>query len=354
MNPSERLLRLLADRFPASEIPALTAQYHAWRDTRPLAGLRVLDATPLFFNTCVKHAVLLAAGAELTAAYSDKIPYDRAAVELLRTCGVPDCFNAFNTKEKYDIILDCGGLHAGMETMYGAAELTRSGVYRYEHSGRNVFLTDSGRVKAIETCLGTGESCLRALKQFGYDDCKGKNVLIFGYGKVGRGLVMYFQDAGARVSAVDDPAVVPAILPDGLALIDRNDADAVRKAVTGAWCVVTATGRANALSPFADALAASHALLVNMGVEDEFGPPVPASRVLNGKAPLNFILEEPTRTRFIDPTMALDNAGALVLLHAEPDAGILLPDAALEREILRPVLAAGVISKAVERIGILS
>lgn len=56
------------------------------------------------------------------------------------------------------------------------------------------------------------------------------------------------------------------------------------------------------------------ALIANMGVEDEFGPEVPAERVLNAKSPLNFVLEEPTHLKYIDPTMALDNYGALEVL----------------------------------------
>ena len=45
-----------------------------------------------------------------------------------------------------------------------------------------------------------------------------------------------------------------------------------------------------------------------MGVEDEYGETFPADRVLNGKRPLNFLLEEPTQLRYIDATFALHRA----------------------------------------------
>ena len=55
----------LARDYPPSDCPALSAQHDAWAQTRPLAGLTVLDATPLFRNTRVKHLALQAAGAEV-------------------------------------------------------------------------------------------------------------------------------------------------------------------------------------------------------------------------------------------------------------------------------------------------
>ena len=54
-----------------------------------------------------------------------------------------------------------------------------------------------------------------------------------------------------------------------------------------------------------------------MGVEDEYGPNVPASRVLAEKKPLNFILEEPTHLKYIDASLALHAAlGELLVREA--------------------------------------
>ena len=110
--------------------------------------------------------------------------------------------------------------------------------------------------------------------------------------------------------------------------------------------MVTATGIRHALAGKFDAakLAASETILANMGVEDEFGPEIPEERVLNRKQPLNFVLEEPTLLKYIDPTMALDNFGALQLLTCDLPAGLNLPTPEQEEEILRTVREAGEIT----------
>ena len=86
--------------------------------------------------------------------------------------------------------------------------------------------------------------------------------------------------------------------------------------------MVTATGIRDALAPFAPLLLDSDAMLVNMGADDEFGPDVPPDRAVNEKRPVNFLLREPTSTRYIDPTLALHSAGILELMRASAASGI--------------------------------
>ena len=82
---------------------------------------------------------------------------------------------------------------------------------------------------------------------------------------------------------------------------------------------------------------ASGALLMNIGVEDEYGKGIPDERVLNRKMPLNFILEEPTLLCYIDPTMALSNYGTIELLNKRCSNGINLPPEELENRLLDAV-----------------
>lgn len=340
VRPEDRLLSALSGLFSCQSIPVLTDQITRWRESRPLAGVRILDATPLFFNTCVKHAALLAAGADLTVAYTDQLPFSTDALTLLKECGVPTLFNAFQAEnETFDVLLDCGAIHKDLNTKYGAAELTRSGVDPYKTSGRNVFLTDSGKVKMIETCLGTGESCLRALRSCGYHTFEKKHVLLFGGGKVGRGIRMYFLRAGAKVDLVDGN--VPGA-------IDHRDTATIAALAEEADFIVSATGIKHAHHVYAPELARSSAVIANMGVEDEFGPAMPENRVLNRKKTLNFLLDEPTKTCYIDPTMALHNEAVRILLEAPAGTGVILPDAALEEKILDLVRGAGVIGDEVD------
>ncbi|MBP5531380.1 MAG: hypothetical protein J6Y54_05065, partial [Lentisphaeria bacterium] len=83
----------------------------------------------------------------------------------------------------------------------------------------------------------------------------------------------------------------------------------------------------------------------------EFGADLPAERVLNAKRPLNFILDEPTRLKYIDPTMALDNAGALEVLTGRVERGVADPPAELEKEILDTVRRSRAIGEELNWIG---
>ncbi len=49
----------------------------AWRQSRPLAGKSVLDATPVFRNTLCKYLALLAGGAQLSVYAHPDIPCDQ-------------------------------------------------------------------------------------------------------------------------------------------------------------------------------------------------------------------------------------------------------------------------------------
>lgn len=324
-----------------NEYPALAAQFDLWSRTRPLAGIRVLDATPVFRNTLAKHRALLAAGAELTVGVTRGIMCDREIVEILRANGVKVAENLKNGE--FDLVLDCAGLHAGNRAKYGYVELTRSGLHRYSRCPSPVLSADSGKIKLLETCLGTGDGFIRAMRQLGHADFTGRKLVVFGCGKVGRGVAMYSAKAGAAVTVVDDTAKVSP--PEGCAIVDMHDAVAIEHALENAWCAVSATGVKNAWSGRFDLskLLSSGALIVNMGVEDEFGPAVPAARVLNRKKPLNFILSEPTRLKYLESTMALVNALALALLGGDFPPGVNQPPENLEREILDVTFSEGVI-----------
>ncbi len=331
-----------------AEFPALDAQIAEWKRSRPLAGKKILDATPVFRNTMMKHVALIEAGAELVVGFGNGIPYDPAVVELLEKYKVPLAGNAANDRE-YDVVLDCAGANSQVRSRAGYVELTRSGMYQYRDCLQPVFLADEGRIKEIETALGTGDGFRRGMARFGHGDFTGKKIVVFGCGKVGSGVVMYAVLEGAEVTVVDDAEKVKA--PFQVPVIDLGDASAIEKAVSEAWCVVCATGIRHALCGRFDLgkLLDSSAHIVNMGVEDEFGPEIPACRVLNDKAPLNFILEEPTHLKYIDPTMALHNYGALEVLSGKLGPGLNFPSKELEETILGFVRSNGAVAPELEK-----
>jgi adenosylhomocysteinase len=325
---------------PARDYPALAAQAERWSRTRPLEGHRILCGTPLFLNTLAQFAALLAGGADLAAVYSDELGYDPAIPGFLAGIGLPAYHGADEAAaapEPFDAILDCSALNRGIPVRSGYCELTRSGVLLYESEppDKPVFAADSGHIKSIETVLGTGDGCLRGLRHIGFDPA-GKNVLLFGHGRVGRGIEYALARAGAAIRIVD-PAQGKVFTPAVL---------------EGVELVVSATGVLHALAPYAQILLGCGALLVNMGADDEFGPDIPPERAVNWKRPINFMLPEPTSTRYIDPTLALHNAGILELMHAPGESGILTPSAPLENSILADVRAAGIINDEIDALGL--
>ena len=341
---SDKLFQYLTQYYHIEEFPALAAQAEKWKISRPLANKVIYDATPVFRNTMVKYYALQCAGAQVIAAADDNIPCDENICKILPEFGI----KVAGTAEKcltYDAVADCAGVSRKVKSRNGYVELTRSGLEYYADFPRPVFSADSGVLKKLETILGTGDGFLRAMTQLGYDDFKNKKVLVFGGGKVGRGVAHYAGCAGAEVSVADLKKVE---LPGNIAYIDGNDEVSVRRAISESWCIVSVTGVAGALKHWTDDLVKSSAVIANMGVEDEFGKDVPSSRVLNEKRPLNFILDEPTHLKYIDATMALNNYGIEKLLFESLPDGINFPPRELEKSIVADIKKGGIIAAEME------
>lgn len=332
--------------YDKSEYPAMARDMALWSEDRPLAGIRILDATPVYRNTLIKYGALTAAGAELTVGISDVMPHDPAVVELLRNDGI-QVVKASEQPIEQDVILDCAGAFAAWPARAGVSELTRSGAYIYADAKIPVFLADGGRIKRIETCLGTGDGFIRAMAQEGYAAWNDRRIVVFGSGKVGTGIIYRAAKSGAVVDVVTDPATVyPFIKGMVRRCADFRNRAEVERLIEGAYAVVTATGVKGAVEQSCDTskLLAGGALLANMGVEDEFGESVPPSAALNGKRTLNFILEEPTQMRYIDATLSLHNHGALHLLRGIRAGGIIAPPAEIENAILETTRRDGLIA----------
>ena len=350
MKQIQLIEKFLNSRYAVYEYPALAYQFELWSKTSPLAGIKVLDGTPVFGNTLLKYMNLLAAGADLTVGYCDSIPYDPKIIDFLQSIGVECVYNC-DIPGKFDLILDCNAVYRDLQPRYGFVELTRSGAYHFAGSVLPVINVDDSRIKAIETCLGTGESFLRAMEFLGHK-VAGKNIVVMGCGKVGRGVVFYAGRAGAKVVAVDDPAVVEKCVNG--TLVSRFDRKLVMEHLRQAWCVVSSTGKADALADndYIKILLEGKQIMVNMGVEDEWGKGIPLERMLNDKQPLNFILAEPTLLRYIDPTMALHNQAAAELLKKTYSGGLNKIDRTVHDGYWKIVESKGIIAEELAAAGL--
>ena len=343
MDPTAALvLKHLKGIYSPVEFPCLHQQIEEWSETKPLNGLRILDASPIFKNSLIKFAALHAAGAELSLAVPSTMPCDPEAVQMAQDYGWK-LVEPENQGCVYDILLDCAGSLSALPARIGYVELTKSGEQHYGKHDLPVFLVDSGRIKEIETCLGTGESFFRAMAQIGHPLTGSDSLLVIGYGKVGKGIVWHALKTGVDVVIVD---MEPKELPPGCELILGHQKEKLAQALSDATVCVTATGAKHAVShllPLEDILA-SPARFTNMGVEDEWGPEIPAVRVLNNKEPLNFLLKDPTLMKFIDPPLALHNYGAIALAERnELSPGINIPAAEVEEAFLQLIRERGMI-----------
>ena len=304
--------------YQKNEYPALSSFMAEWMCTRPFEGLRILVATPIFRNTLLEYKALLVGGANLAVGCADGgMPCDEGICEILQKKGIPvlqpqDVLNDEADGDFFDLILDCAGQFACCHPRYGFVELTKSGVQFYENTEAPVYVADSGIVKRIETSLGTGDGYIRALAHLGYDCLDGKNFVVFGSGKVGVGIVLQLLRCGALVNVVTDMSsgVNGFLIANSVPVVDCKNFEEVAQVIQNADFVVTATGKKNALAvpKITSSLLECKAVLANMGVEDEYGIGVPEDRVLAKKAPLNFILEEPTHLKYIDASLALHAA----------------------------------------------
>lgn len=346
------LRNLITTSYQPCEYPALGYQTECWSVSQPLKGVTILDATPVYRNTVAKYIALLAAGAELTIGISDIMSRDERIVEFLRQTGL-SIVQAEKDTGGFDIILDCAASFSAWTARKGYVELTRSGVDTYARCEKPVYVADSGTIKKIETSLGTGEGYFRAMHQLGYSDWKGRLLVVFGSGKVGTGIITYAHQAGAKITVITDPATAGELVRRcAEQIIDYRDTPGIISAVSQAYAVVTATGVAHAVEQCCppDILVKSTALLANMGVEDEYGPNIPDSRVLRDKNALNFILDEPTHLKYIDATMALHNAGAVYLASGNPARGLITPPKETEVELLSATRRSGCITQELELI----
>lgn len=321
------------DAYEPREYPALAYLADYWVERRPFAGLKVLAATPIFRNTLVQYRTLIAGGAELYVGRSlghdgATMPCDAGIVKFIENDGIPvvtdEDVRQGRVADDFDLILDCAGQFSFCHPRKGFVELTRSGVQFFENSKFPVYVADSGIVKRIETILGTGDGYFRGLEHLGYSNFEGKNLVVFGSGKVGCGIALQAVRRGMNVCVItetnnlDSSKNFTGVLANNDVRIEDYLDDKIVSEVIGAGdFLVTATGVKNALSwPAVSALISnSRIVAANMGVEDEFGEFVPKQRVLNQKAPLNFLLKEPTHLKYIDASLALHAALAAKLVE---------------------------------------
>lgn len=297
--------------------PFMHQMFADYQASQPYKGFTIVHNVPLTQTTLMKIACLKAAGADLVVTNPSFMNEDMDAIQVLANEQVPYVPLEL-VKGEFDFLLDCGAeLVDSCHANKGIVELTRTGAMRYQqHKEFHVPIVsvDDTRLKCLETCLGTGEGVYRAITQVADVDLTNKNVLIFGFGKVGIGIAYYFSKITPNIIVVEaDSGRLKLIEQRGYQSVDAKQAQLVERAADKSDLIVTATGLKDIISNNYHPLAFKGKLLANAGAEDEFGFAFEAKDVLADKKPVNFILKEPTLMEFLDPifyahNIAIDDA----------------------------------------------
>lgn len=312
-------------QFRADDMPFLQGAKRRAIRSRPYAGLKVLHNVPLTGETVCKIEVLALGGADLVVTSPSFMTPDPLSIGVLEQAGIE--FRAeYRFTEEFDVVLDCGGeLQPVVTPRLGTCELTGTGSQRYRAAepAYPVIAVDESRVKDLEALLGTGRSFVHAFQCLVSRPIDGRRFLVFGYGKVGRGIVRALAPHTTAIGVVDaDPDAVAAAARDGWVAMHAGERDRVEAWARQAFAVVTATGVANVVSARYAAAAFRGAYLANMGGEDEFGDAFSTTEVLHGKRPVNFAERAPDSMRYLDPVFHAHNQGIDLLSFARLRPGV--------------------------------
>ena len=191
--------------FSYQEMPFLRDMILEMQEKKPLAGIKIVHHLHLTLSTLCKLEPLVLSGATVDVALSSQQQVDPVAFELLKQSGIP-IINYEELQDDYDVALDCcAGLLHKITPRLGAVELTRTGSIIYQEANLTypVISIDDSELKEFETKFGTGDGFLRGLGAFYPGELAKKRFLVFGYGKVGRGIIYQLKEFTRDIVVVD-------------------------------------------------------------------------------------------------------------------------------------------------------
>lgn len=315
------------NKYPASQAPFMHNMYQEWLHKKPLQGLSVLHHAPVVANTLLKIACLVAAGANVTVTNPGFMQAHDDAVQALNNNGIDYVEDLSSLKQKtFDIYLDCGAeLYQALSSpKIGAVELTGTGdhYYRSQQLSFPVVSIDKTLTKQVETVFGVAISAAQAIAKLAHTDVLNKTWLIFGFGKIGRGLAYYCVNHDIPFHVVEkNLTTINEAKTLGVSVIHPDDNNVLKSILTNTDIVVTATGIASVLAAYPKSWF-NGKILANMGILDEYGNQFESHEVLNNKLPINFIMPDPTPIEYIDPEFYAHNIAAIELLTLSPPNGV--------------------------------
>jgi adenosylhomocysteinase len=234
-----------------AHMPVLVALRQKYEKTKPLKGVRVAGCLHVTKETGVLVRTLKAAGAELSWCGCNPLStQDDVAASLAKDEGVAIfASRGVTAKEYYDdihaamkldphITIDDGAdltveMHKGKpKSIRGGTEETTTGVIRLramQKAGKLIYpiiaVNDAETKHDFDNVYGTGQSALDGIIRATNVLLSGKNVVVAGYGHVGKGVAKRASGMGANVIVTEvDPIAALKAKMDGFSVAKMNKA----------------------------------------------------------------------------------------------------------------------------------
>ena len=232
-----------------AEMPGLMALRDEYGDEQPLKGARIAGCLHMTIQTAVLIETLVALGADVTWSSCNIFSTQDHAAAAIAAAGIPVyAWKGMNeeefewcieqtlffgeNREPLNMILDDGGdltnmvldiypeMAAGIK---GLSEETTTGVHRLYERVKNgtlpmpaINVNDSVTKSKFDNKYGCRESAVDAIRRATDTMLAGKQVVVAGYGDVGKGTAASFRGAGAIITVTEiDPICALQACMDG-------------------------------------------------------------------------------------------------------------------------------------------
>ncbi|MDH4041918.1 MAG: adenosylhomocysteinase [Gammaproteobacteria bacterium] len=289
------------------EMPALMAMRAKYRESKPLAGAKILGCIHMTIQTGVLIETLVELGAEVRWSSCNIFSTQDHAAAAIAAAGIPVYAWKGETEEEYDwcleqtilkdgkpwdanMVLDDGGDLTGMlhekypamlDKIHGVTEETTTGVHRLLEMLKQgtlkipaVNVNDSVTKSKNDNKYGCRHSLNDAIKRGTDHLLAGKKALVIGYGDVGKGSAQSLRQEGmiVRITEIDPICAMQACM-DGYEVVspfrngvnDGTEASVDSELLGGIDLVVTATGNFNVCNASMLKALKSGAVVCNIG-----------------------------------------------------------------------------------------
>ncbi|MGA9154972.1 MAG: adenosylhomocysteinase, partial [Candidatus Nitrosopolaris sp.] len=230
-----------------AHMPVLVALRHKYQDDKPLKGIKIAGCLHVTKETGVLARVLQSVGAELAWCGCNPLSTQDDVAASLATNEHISVFarRGVSTREYYDdirsvigiepnITIDDGAdltveMHKdmiGRSVIYGGTEETTTGVVRLralQNAGKLKYpiiaVNDAETKHDFDNVYGTGQSALDGIIRATNILLAGKNIVVAGYGHVGKGIAKRAAGMGCNVTVTEvDPIAALKAKLDGFSV----------------------------------------------------------------------------------------------------------------------------------------